>query len=110
MSTSDALNFLGIARRAGKTAIGDVAATQLIRSGKAKIAILCAGASRNARDRYERMAAAHGVPLLLAEPEDALSQAVGKTGTRIVAVSDAGFASRLSQMLPTLVKREDTTM
>ena len=101
MSTSDIFGFVGLARRAGKTAIGDVAATQLIRSGQAKLALVCAGASDNAKDRYERMASAHQVPLVTLDPPDALGQAVGKDGAKIVAISDQGFAARLIQMTST---------
>jgi ribosomal protein L7Ae-like RNA K-turn-binding protein len=84
---------LGFAMKAGKCAAGDFAAEKLVKSAKARLVALDAGASENTRQRYTGMCERAGIPLI--EIED-MGAAIGKPGRMIAAVTDEGFARMIA--------------
>ena len=57
------LSLLGLMRRANAIAVGEVNTGSAARAGKAKLLLLAADASENARHRAEGFAAGRGLPL-----------------------------------------------
>ncbi len=104
------LGMLGLAHKAGKTAVGTKAATDSIRSGKARLAILASDTAENARKRIKDACNAHQIPCreLSAYNKETIGAALGiKSGeTAAVAVTDAHFVKALSQLIGT----NETTM
>ncbi len=85
---------LGLAQRAGKLLSGDFACEKAVKSGKALLVALDAGASEATRLRYAGMCARAGIQCLCVEDMDA---AIGRSGRRVAAVTDGGFARMILQ-------------
>ena len=93
---ADLLKTLGLMRRAGKLQAGEEGVRQAVRKHTAKLILLAADASDNARKRAEGFAEAAHVPLIrLNENKDALCQALNVNGGAMFAVCDEGFANLL---------------
>ena len=87
------LRFLGLMRRAGKLSVGEEGTGQAARAGKAKLILLAADASENARDRAAGFARRAQVPLVCLRAEKAqLADALHVAGGAMAAVCDEGFA------------------
>ena len=94
-----ALKLLGLMRRAGAIALGEIDTGTAAKAGKAKLLLLAADASDNALGRAEGYAHGRGIPLVrLPFMKDEMSRSVGK-GCAMAAVCDAGFADALMKLL-----------
>lgn len=96
-----ALNYIGIARKAGAIELGETNAGAAIRGGKGKLLVLAADASDNARSRAENFVYGKKVPLVtLPFTKDELSEISGVSGCSMAAFTDLGLASVfLSQLV-----------
>ena len=103
---TELLRFLGLMRRAGKLSVGEEGAGQAARAGKAKLILLAADASENARNRAEGFSRRSGAPLVrLHADKAALASALGVAGGAMAAVCDAGFARALLEKFPEDLER-----
>ncbi|MDO4974512.1 MAG: 50S ribosomal protein L7ae [Eubacteriales bacterium] len=94
------LSLLGLMRRANAIAVGEVNTGGAAKSGKAKLLLLAADASENARHRAEGFAAGRDIPLsTLPFTKEAFASAVGLSGGSMAAVTDLGFARALLKAL-----------
>ena len=94
------LSLLGLMRRANAIAVGEVNTGGAAKSGKAKLLLLAADASENARHRAEGFAAPRGIPLdTLPFTKEEFASAVGLSGGSMGAVTDLGFARALLKAL-----------
>ena len=95
-----ALHLLGLMRRANAIAVGEVNTGSTARAGKARLLLLAADASENARRRAEGFAAGRAAPLItLPFTKEELASAVGLSGGSMAAITDLGFANALMQAL-----------
>ncbi|MGN1001573.1 MAG: L7Ae/L30e/S12e/Gadd45 family ribosomal protein [Oscillospiraceae bacterium] len=91
---SKALNYLGIARKAGCIEIGEENTGIAVRAGKARLALLASDASDNARRRAEGFVNRTNTPLLTVPfSKTEISDTVGKNGCSMAAFTDIGLAS-----------------
>ena len=91
------LNLLGLCARAGRLVSGEANVVQLIRSGKARLAILDLGAARNTSKSVRDACHSHAAKLIFV-PEGRLGAAIGKPGRMAAATADEGFAKRLDEL------------
>ena len=98
-----ALNMLGLMRRANAIQIGEDKTGAAVKAGKAKLLLLAADASDNARRRAETFITGRNVQLVLL-PFDKmeLSSHLGVNGCSMAAVTDLGFANAFVKLLLTL--------
>ena len=89
----DAAGRLGLARRAGKLAIGEEGCLKALRSRKAALVILAADASANTKKRFRDKCAYYQVPLIERGSRHELGLAVGRGTAVAMAVTDAGLAN-----------------
>ena len=97
-----ALGLLGLMRRANAIAIGETNTGAAVKAGRAKLLLLAADASENARHRAEGFLFGHSailVPLPCTKNE--ISAMVGVGGCSMAAVTDLGFANALMKALET---------
>lgn len=95
-----ALNLLGLMRRANAIQIGETNTGAATRSGKAKLLLLAADATDNARSRAEGFARGRSVLTVpLPYTKDEISTSVGLNGCSMAAVTDMGFANALMKLL-----------
>lgn len=98
-----ALNLLGLMRRADSIAVGETNTGAAVRGGKAKLLLIAADASPNARKRAEGFAAGRNViSLELPFVKEELSNALGLPGCSMAAVTDMGFANAFMKLLVAL--------
>ena len=94
-----ALSLMGLARRAGKLAIGEESCGISVRTGKARVLFLASDASDNASRRAKGYAGDR-IPLVrLPNTKEELSLALGKTGCSMTAVLDLGLACEIVSAL-----------
>lgn len=95
-----ALNLLGLMRRADAIQIGEEKTGAVVKAGKAKLLLLAADASDNARRRAEMFITGRNVQLVpLPFDKAELSQRLGVNGCSMAAVTDLGFANAFAKLL-----------
>lgn len=95
-----ALNYIGIMRKAGACATGETDSGAACRAGKAKLLLLAADASENARHRAEGFVYGRGVPLVTLPYDKAdLAGILGRGATSMLAVTDLGLAEAIAKAL-----------
>ena len=98
--TGKVLRYLGIARKAGYLELGEEDTGAAVRGGKAKVVLLAADASDNARRRAEGFIYGRNLlALRLPCTKEEVSFATGKGGCSMAAVTDIGLASSLVSAL-----------
>lgn len=96
---SNAMGFLGLARRAGKVTIGCDPVVAAMAEGKSQLVIMAADISEHTKKVILRNSAEYGVhTIILKAAKDELSLAVGKLAA-VVSVDDSGFARGLCKKL-----------
>lgn len=94
------LNLLGMMRKAGAIEIGEANTGAACRDGKAKLLILAADASDNARRRAESFVnGRRTVMIKLPFTKEEVSEKVGAGGCSMAAVTDLGFANAFVKLL-----------
>jgi len=92
------LNLLGLAKKAGKLAIGDEAVNDALRNGQAVLLISASDASIHIK-RYLESQAADGIAYVpLASTKAELGPALGRALCAAAAVLDEGFASAILKL------------
>ncbi|MGI5935620.1 MAG: ribosomal L7Ae/L30e/S12e/Gadd45 family protein [Oscillospiraceae bacterium] len=95
-----ALSYLGLAQKAGLLEAGEESAGAAARRGKAKLLLLAADASDNARRRAEGFVYGRKIPLArLPFTKEQISAATGRPGCSMVALTDTGLASSIMKTL-----------
>ena len=93
------MSLLGLATRARKIISGEELVIKEVRSGKAKLVILSNDASQNTYKKVTDKCKYYNVPVRFVESRYELGHAIGKDARVVVALSDEGFAKKLSEML-----------
>ena len=92
MAETKLFNCLGLCRRAGKCQSGEFASERAVKTGKAKLILLEAGASENTKERFLSLCAGKKIPLELV-PE--VGRAIGREGHVVMAVTDKSFVNMI---------------
>ena len=98
------LNLLGLMRKANAIALGETNTGGAVRAGKAKLLLLAADASDNARSRARGFT--HGrdvVTVTLPFTKDEIAAHVGVSGCAMAAITDIGFANAFMKSLAAAV-------
>lgn len=91
------LQLLGLAVRARKVALGNEAVLASIRSQAAKLVFLAADAGTNTGKKYRDKCAFYHIAMNDRLTRDELGRACGRSQMVIVAVTDPGFATKLTE-------------
>lgn len=92
------LSLLGLCKRAGKLAAGEVAAEQAVRKKQARLLIVSEDASKNTKKKFTNSANYYGLPLIEAGTKQELGKAIGAGERSVIAVTEAGFAKKLQEL------------
>lgn len=91
---SSAINYLGIAQKAGSLQTGELNSGAAVRAGKARVLLLAHDASKNARNRAEGFVHGGKTPIVsLPYTKEQLSAATGKAGWSMAAITDIGLSA-----------------
>ncbi len=89
-----ALNYIGLAKKAGSIEVGETNSGAAIRAGKGRVLLLASDASDNARRRAENYIHETQTPLVtLPFSKSDLSQITGDTGCSMAVITDFGLAA-----------------
>ncbi|MGI5984326.1 MAG: hypothetical protein GXY01_08915 [Clostridiales bacterium] len=89
-----ALNYIGIAKKAGAIAIGETNSGAAIRAGKGRILVLASDSSGNARRRAENFVYGTQTPMVvLPFSKEELSLVTGTNGFSMAVFTDVGLAA-----------------
>lgn len=90
------LSMLGIARRAGRLALGFDAAAESMQKGTAYLLVLASDVSERTDRSICRIAEESKVPVLRSGFDmDRIGRAVGHKRTGVIAINDSGFAKTM---------------
>ena len=97
---SNALGYIGLAKKAGAIAIGETDTGAVLRAGKGRLLLLASDASDNARHRALNFVEGTQTPMItLPFTKAELSQATGESGCSMAAFTEIGLASAFAQAL-----------
>ena len=96
---AEALNLVGLTRRAGRAVIGTKAVREAARRGTLSLALVSRDAGDNALSRVLPVFDATGTPWLLCGSHETLGRAIGRDRAVVVGVEDARLGRRMRQIL-----------
>jgi ribosomal protein L7Ae-like RNA K-turn-binding protein len=96
-----ALNILGLARRAGKTACGADAVREAILSGRACAVVLARDAARNTAEKVHSLAVARGVPEFVVGSKTEIGRRFGRESLAVLCLLDKSFLAALTRSTQT---------
>ena len=98
---SKLLNFIGLARRAGKLKIGADPVCDSVRLGKSRVIIMAQDISENTRKHVEKIAGKYEVKVFtIIYSKNDIYTAIGKYAA-VISVEDKGFADKIEEMIKT---------
>ena len=98
--TDRALNYLGLMRKAGRIEIGETATGAAVKAGRARLVVVAADASPNARRRVESfLQGRRALCATLPYTKEQLSDALGKSGCSMAACTDFGLSDAFLKAL-----------
>ncbi len=99
MTNQAALQLLGLAARARKIVSGEELVIKEIRNGNAKIVLLASDAAANASKKVTDKCKYYNVELHIFGDRYDLGHATGKEARVALAITDSGFAKKMSSLL-----------
>ena len=94
-----ALNLIGLATKAGKTASGEFSTEKAVKTGKAYLVVVSEEASDNTRKMFTNMCTSYRVPICFFGKKDELGHSMGKEMRASLAILDEGFAKALVKQM-----------
>jgi ribosomal protein L7Ae-like RNA K-turn-binding protein len=95
MSKDLILQMLGLCQRARKLVSGETFVLEKIKSNEAKIVFLASDAGLNTTKRTTDKCEFYHVEIINSFNTEELSQAIGKSNRKVIAVTDRGFAEKI---------------
>lgn len=99
MTNQAALQLLGLAARARKIVSGEELVIKEVRNGNAKIVLLASDAAANASKKLTDKCKYYNVELHVFGDRYDLGHATGKEARVALAITDSGFAKKMSSLL-----------
>ena len=96
---AEALNLVGLTRRAGRAVIGTKAVREAARRGTLSLALVSRDAGDNALSRVVPVFDATGTPWLLCGSHETLGRAIGRDRAVVIGIEDARMGRRMRQIL-----------
>lgn len=91
--------MLGIAARARKIVTGEETVVREVRAGEAKLVIISEDASANTMKKISDKCNTYNVEKHVFGSREALGHAIGKESRVVLALTDIGFAKKISALL-----------
>ena len=91
-SSKKALNLLGIATKAGKTASGEFMTEKAVKEGRAFLVLVSEEASVNTKKMFTNMCKYYEVPLVIFGTKEELGHWIVKAYRASICILDEGFA------------------
>ena len=92
-------SFLSLCRKAFKMVSGESGCEKALRSGAAKVIIVCADASDNTIKKFSQKSYYYKTPFFTAFTKEELYLATGIANCSVIAVTDDSFAAEIIELL-----------
>lgn len=99
MTNPAVLQLLGLAARARKVISGEELVVKEVRSGKAKLVLLASDAAHNSSKKIQDKCTYYNVEYHVFGDRYDLGHATGKEARVAIAITDNGFAKKMSSLL-----------
>ena len=99
MNEKKILSLLGLCRRAGKLVSGNAKVEGAIQNGTALLVLIASDASDNTKKKFTDKCMFYEVPHACVFSKDSLGSAIGYEERAVTAVTDAGFADKLTGLM-----------
>ncbi|MED3660440.1 YlxQ family RNA-binding protein [Ureibacillus sp. FSL K6-8385] len=99
MNKTRILQLLGLATRARKVVSGEELVVKEIQGGNAKLVILSSDAAYNSRKKIQDKCTFYNVECHIFGNRYELGHAIGKEARVVIAITDQGFAKKMSSLL-----------
>lgn len=96
------LNYLGLARKAGKLSPGGFMTEKTVKGFRARLVLVSEEASENTKKDIRNMCEYYKVPMYVFGDRDSLGRAIGKDSCTSLALTDEGFAGQIISLLETM--------
>ena len=93
------LNLLGIARKAGKLALGFTAVSQAVQRGRAVLVLLAADTSPSTKEKMERLCRRYQVGVYYVADRNELGRALGKESQAVIGLLSPELGEALKTLL-----------
>lgn len=93
------LNLLGIARKAGKLALGFTAASRAVKKGRAVLVLLATDTSPHTKEKIERLCRQYQVSVYYVADRNELGRALGKTSQAVIGLLSPEIGEALKTQL-----------
>lgn len=91
--------FLGLAKKAGKTAPGGFMTEKSVKGNGARLVLVSREASGNTKKTFYNMCTHYKVPMYLLGTKEELGRAIGREVCTTLAVTDGGFADQMVRLI-----------
>lgn len=98
-SANQLFQMLGMAARARKIITGEELVVREVRSGNARLVIISKDASKNTMKKINDKCNSYNVEKHVFGTREELGHAIGKESRVVLALTDAGFAGKISGLL-----------
>ena len=98
-SRQKAMNLIGLATKAGKTASGEFSTEKAVKTGKAQLVIVSEEASDNTKKMFTNMCTFYKKPIYFYSDKESLGMAIGQEMRSSVAVTNPGIAGSIIKIL-----------
>ncbi|MCC3357431.1 YlxQ family RNA-binding protein [Bacillus sp. REN16] len=99
MENKEWTSLLGLANRARKVISGEELVVKEIRNGNAKLVLLSEDASANTTKKITDKSTYYQVQLRTVSDRYTLGHSIGKDARVVVAITESGFAKKISHLL-----------
>jgi len=94
-----ALGLIGLAKRAGKLALGADATLEALNRGRVQLLIFAEDASSRTLEKFEKAAAKDAISVIRLAEKANLGRALGRESAAVIAITDPSFAAGLLRIL-----------
>lgn len=93
------VNLLSMAARARRIVSGALVVEQAIKRGEAKLVLIATDSADESKKTYIKLADKYEIPYVLLLDRETLGACIGKEYRAVAALTDAGFAKRLGELV-----------
>ena len=100
------LNYLGLAKRAGKLVQGTDAVLKNLRSRQTHIMFVASDASDATKEKVNKKGLFYNIPVIENYSTDELSKALGEQNIKVIAINDLGFKKAIMKEFKEVTNNE----
>ena len=93
------INLLSMAQKAGRIVSGAFAVEQAVKKQQAVLVLLAEDAAEESKKKFTTLADKFAIPYAACLERETLGNCLGKDFRAVAALTDAGFARKLSQLM-----------